>query len=183
MDVSHTLDHGDFDTQISVAETVLKLSLSGSNSTQYSYTMFASSFNTVFQFGQYNSSSKMITEVNIQTRYNLTKAYGSGVLQYINNEGFSTTKGSRSDARKVLVFISAGKIEDVDAVRREIAAIKSNDVTVVAVGTGLQSNFTVLKDIASDPALVFVVGNELHRDPFIMSSMLSIVEYEFCSNV
>ena len=183
LDVSPTLDHGDFDTQISAVEMILKLSASGPNGTQFSYITFASTHSTVFKFGEFNSSADMIIEVNRQTRYGVSSADASEVLRYMNDEGFSVTKGSRSDARKVLVFISSGVLKDVGTVMDEIAVLKSNNVTVVAIGTGTQSNYTVLGEIASDPALVYVVGDDLYRDPYIVASMLSTVEYEFCSNV
>jgi len=52
IDISSTLSFGEFDTQISAIEEIVSLTPVGTDGTHFSYTTFADTYNTVFDFGE-----------------------------------------------------------------------------------------------------------------------------------
>lgn len=183
VDVSFSTTPGEFDTQLNAVEQALKTTQVGSSKTQFSYTIFATTSNNVFDFGQYSTSSEMIIEVNKNSHRDDSVLYpnASHVLYTLKNSGFSSSTGSRTSARKIVLLISQGHFGDIDLAKQHIDDLKGNGVTVVTVGIGLSSNVTLLRDLASDPALSYNVGEEIYTNVNVLRSLYSTITFRHCS--
>lgn len=185
LDVSANIKPVDLNTQIDAAEQILDVSPAGPNGTHFSYSTLSKGHVHVFDFDEYSSSYAMKVKINVVTRRDELTDYAnaSSALEYIKNNAFSTVKGSRTAARKVVVFITSGNFKDGELAQRKLDDIKRQNITVVAIGVGLQANYTVLLGAASHPALAFVVGEEVYTDVDVLRALKTTFEFEACSNV
>jgi len=183
IDISSTLSFGEFDTQISAIEEIVSLTPVGTDGTHFSYTTFADTYNTVFDFGEYNSSDAMISTINTNTRRRNTFVDVINVIEHVKAEGFLTNSKLRGSARKILIFVSSSDFDYVQLVQSEMDTLKNNNVTIITIGVGLTANITTLRNIATDPALMYILGEELYIAPSVVRSLLSNIVYEFCSHI
>lgn len=185
VDVSSNITQGLFDTQLKAVEQMLKTASVGEMKTLFSYSTFSKFTNNVFKFGQYNSSSDMIIEVNKNSYLDnsVSHSNASDVLRYLQNEVFSSRSGSRAEVRKVLVFVSSGYFENKENVKHEMARLKRNNVTVVTVGVGQNIDISLLTELASDPALTYVVMPEIDLHVGILKSLLTTFEFQVCKAI
>ena len=68
-------------------------------------------------------------------------------------------------------------------VQSEMDILKNNSVTIVTIGVGRVANITTLRNIATDPALMYILGEEFYIAPSVVKSLLSTIVYEFGSHI
>ena len=184
MDVSAYTNQKDFDTLVKAVSHLLKLTEVGPNATQFSFSTFTSVINNIFNFTTHSNRVNLIADVNKKTRQESNKNVNiTRALTKVNQNGFSSIRGSRSDARKILILITPGKVDDIQEAKKEAKRLKDSGVIIVTIGAGRDVSLTNLLAISSDPALTFVVGDDVHIDVNVLNSLRTTLTYDYCSHV
>jgi hypothetical protein len=104
-------------------------------------------------------------------------------LNELKQNGFSAGRGSRPDARKIIVVVTTGSTNDMKQVLTETKKLKNSGKIIVTVGAGLNASYTNLLEISSDPALTFILGDDVHINVKVLDSLKTLLEYDECSHV
>jgi hypothetical protein len=184
MDVSAYINHKDFDMQVKAVSHLLTLTDVGPNATQFSYSMFTNDTVSVYNFTTHHDRVSLIADVNKKTRQEYKKNVDiTRALNDVNKNGFSTLRGSRPYARKILVLVTSGNMNDTQGLKKVAKRVKDSGIIIVTIGTGRSANWINLRDISSDPMLTFVLGDDIHIGVNVLDSLRTTLLYDYCSNV
>ncbi|XP_060577584.1 collagen alpha-3(VI) chain-like [Ruditapes philippinarum] len=184
MDVSANINHKDFDMQVKAVSHLLTLTNVGPNATQFSYSMFTNDTVSVYNFTTHHDRVSLIADDNKKTRQKYNKNVNiTRALNDVNKNGFSTLRGSRPYARKILVLVTSGNMNDTQGLKKAAKRVKDSGIIIVTIGTGRSANWINLRDISSDPMLTFVLGDDIHIGVNVLDSLRTTLLYDYCSNV
>lgn len=183
MDVSASTSPTQLDNLIKAMVHVVKQSNIGSTAVQFSFTTFSHQYKTVYNLDQYYDPTEHIFAINTNIIADTVDVSAvSDVLTYVSTNLFSTRNGGRPEARKVAIIFSAGNFTDsFDDIKTAAQTLKDTGVIVVAVGVGSYTHLTNLKTLASDPSLIYVIGEEVFTNHSVLDSLRSLLEYADCS--
>ncbi|XP_053374160.1 uncharacterized protein LOC123531094 [Mercenaria mercenaria] len=184
MDITSSIGVKNFNTQIQAVAYLIKQSNVSADAVQFSYTTFSEHYQTISDFNHFDNGPELISMINTKTRMKLnSNSNVSSILEYLSSDGFSVIKGTRPHSRKVAVIFSSGNVEDLTLVKSQSKKLKDSGHLVVTIGVGLSANATNLVEISSDPALTFILGDDVFQDIRNLDALLSILEYSFCSHI
>lgn len=182
MDVSANIGVAEFDTQINAVTHLFQISAVGPSSTQFSYSTFADTTNEIISFNQFSSQIDLISTVNLKTEKATTfQANVSKALNEIHQEGFTALKGSRQNARQIVVLVTSGKGFDSEKAKEASERLKDSGIIVVTIGAGLNINMTNLLEISTDPAFTYIIGDDVYTDVNVLDSLRTTFVYDYCS--
>ncbi|XP_060557888.1 collagen alpha-6(VI) chain-like [Ruditapes philippinarum] len=184
MDVSASIKHQELDIQIRAVIHLLGITKVGPKATQFSYSTFTETVHNVYDFTTYKSRADQIADVSKTTRQTIsTTANLANALNELNQNGFSAGKGSRLDARKIVVVVTTGSTNDMQQVLAETKQLKDSGNIIVTVGVGLNAYYTNLLKISSDPTLTFILGDDVHINVNVLDSLKTLLVYDqYCSS-
>ncbi|XP_060557921.1 collagen alpha-6(VI) chain-like isoform X1 [Ruditapes philippinarum] len=184
MDVSASIKHQELDIQIRAVIHLLGITKVGPKATQFSYSTFTETVHNVYDFTTYKSRADQIADISKKTRQTIsTTANLANALNELKQNGFSAGRGSRLDARKIIVVVTTGSTNDMKQVLTETNKLRNSGKIIVTVGAGLNANYTNLLEISSDPALTFILGDDVHINVKVLDSLKTLLEYDECSHV
>ncbi|KAH3857044.1 hypothetical protein DPMN_099641 [Dreissena polymorpha] len=94
----------------------------------------------------------------------------------INEAILTNFVNTDSKARKVLLVLTSGRFDNVDAVWKEVGAITlETGVYVFVIGAGYESNINGLQAIAQEPSNVFMVSDDNLETLDVIQSQLSYI--------
>ncbi|XP_053374307.1 collagen alpha-5(VI) chain-like [Mercenaria mercenaria] len=184
MDVSANIKPKEFDTQLKAAIHLLGITDVGLNATQFSYSTFTNTMHNIYSFDKYSERVDLIAEVSKKTKHVFsTNGDVANALGDLYQNGFSSSKGSRSEARQIVVLITSGQLGDMEQVKAEAKRLKDSGKIIITIGTGLSANMTNLLEISSDPAFTYIIGDDVYTDFDVLDSLKTTFVYDYCSNV
>lgn len=105
-----------------------------------------------FNLDKYQDKASLEAAINTQNiEYHELSENFTLALSYARNEVFAKENGERSDALNVIVFITDGKSE----VGHEAELLKQENVQIIALGVGNETQIDNLRQIASSDNYVF----------------------------
>jgi hypothetical protein len=120
---------------------------------------FSSTPYTEFQLNKYDNKAAMTDHIR-NINYGKGSTYTDRALQLLVQENFQEKNGARklSDGHPhVAIVITDGKSENVAMTKQRAQEAKDQDVTIIAVGIGMELNQQELKDMASSPSCQHVM--------------------------
>ena len=138
----------------------------------------------MYNFTTYTTRADLIADIAKTTKQPFTTtANVTNALIELNQNGFSTSRGSRAYARKVVVVVTSGNVNDMQKLLTEAKYLKDAGIIIVSIGSGLNANYTNLLEMSSDPALTYIVGDDVHIDVTALESLKTLLVYDYCSHV
>ena len=184
MDVSASINPREFDNQIKAVIHLLQLTDVGPNGTQFSFSRFTDKVTNVYYFTTHTTQPDLIADVTKSTKQSFsTTANVTNALNEIMQNGFSVSRGSRADARKVVIVVTSGNANDMQKVLTEAKRLKESGKIIVSIGSGMNANYANLLELSSDPALTFIVGDDVHIDVTVLDYLKTLLVYDYCSHV
>jgi uncharacterized protein YegL len=131
----------------------------GDKQNRFSVMTFSSTPYTEFQLNKYDNKAAMTDHIR-NINYGKGSTYTDRALQLLVQENFQEKNGARklSDGHPhVAIVITDGKSENVAMTKQRAQEAKDQDVTIIAVGIGMELNQQELKDMASSPSCQHVM--------------------------
>lgn len=179
MDASTDLMISDFYNQIDNMRQLAKATPISEQGTHVSYTRYGKNVHVEFGFDLHYHQDPLIAALSNVAR--LKQVMGptntTKVLEHFLTEGFSS---SRSEVRRIMVLFSNGHFGDLDLVTRVANDLKAAGVIIAAVGAGASANMTSLLNIASDPAFVYILGDDVYTETSTINTLKSSFEFYEC---
>ncbi|KAK3609479.1 hypothetical protein CHS0354_022237 [Potamilus streckersoni] len=152
----------------------------GINKVRVSLVIYASEPKLIFDFRTFTSANQIHQKIQVIDRdpksvANLTKA-----LQYVSQNGFTTSSGARNDTRQVIVLLTNGKNIDTDSMNK-VNVLKRSGKSIVTITYGKDIARETLLNISSEPYMFFHLGEELFTDVSVLSTMKNLFEFNMCS--
>lgn len=140
--------------------------------------------NEIIRFNQFSNHIDLISTVNLKTKKATTfQANVSTALNEIHQKGFTTLKGSRPNARQIVILVTSGKGSETKNAKEASKRLKESGRIVVTIGAGLNINMTNLLELSTDPAFTYVIGDDVYTDVSVLDSLRTTFVYDYCSNV
>ncbi|XP_045169650.2 collagen alpha-5(VI) chain-like [Mercenaria mercenaria] len=184
MDVSANIKPKEFDTQLKAVIHLLGITDVGLNATQFSYSTFTDTMHNIYSFDTHGERVDLIAEVSKKTKHVFsTNGDVANALSDLYQNGLSSSKRSRSEARQIVVLITSGHVDDTNQVRAEAQRLKDSGNIIITIGAGLSANMTNLLEISSDPAFTYILGDDVNINVDVLDSLKTTFVYDFCSNI
>ena len=179
IDASTDVSIKDFYEQQNTMRMLAKYSPVSTNGVHISYTRYGESLYEEFDFDEHLTSDDVVIALSKPERLNSVKgpSNATNALLHFQNEGFSNTL---VDKRKFIVLFTNGNFHDFDNVVKVADDLKNENIFIVTVGSGHSVNMTSLLQIASDPAFVYVIGDDVHTDISAIYTLISSFEFYDC---
>ncbi|XP_060606513.1 collagen alpha-5(VI) chain-like [Ruditapes philippinarum] len=169
-----------FYEQISAVGDLLKTISLGSDNVHVSLYQYSNDVDVVFNLDEYFLSGDMVIKLNgiAQSSENGNTTNALKFLQH----AFVVANGARTNVRKIALLVTSGHFEKdiIDDLMSEAKTLKDMDVILGIVSVGMNANISALSNIASDPAVVYVIGKELDIDYSVLYTLNTLLEYDVC---
>ena len=155
VDKSSSLSQNDFTQAVDFIYNVTKYIAVGPTTTQFSVVTFSSDITERFDLNDYSTNATLlnaITDLKSITPSGSTYTYDA--LTFARTSSFDSSKGSRSNADKVVIVMTDGQSVNMQKTSTEAQLLKSNlnaKVFSIGIGSAVSSSNPELLDMSSDP--------------------------------
>lgn len=181
IDSSSDVDWLKYSEQITALHVMLRAIPVGVDDVHVSLAKFADDVVEVCSFDEHFTTTNLRVELNgvsrMNTEGNITKA-----LQHARMTGFLVSSGARSDTRKFVILVTSRDFsEDIAEIKVEAENLKESGVTLVTVAIDAETADHYL-DIATDPAFVYILGNEVRTPHNVLYTLVGSLDYDVCES-
>lgn len=126
----------------------------GPNANQISVVSFDDDSKEEFNLNHYSSLNEIRPAISAM-EYSKKGANIGNVLNVTRQNSFTSSRGARSDAAKIVILITDG----ISSISNEAKLLKDNNVTIFCVGVTGAVNEQVLQNVSSHSSYTYITDN------------------------
>ncbi|KAJ8314705.1 hypothetical protein KUTeg_006855 [Tegillarca granosa] len=156
MDASGSVTEPSFIQSLNFVSNFTEFFQIGPDNTQVSVYSFDNRNVYGFNLNKHQDTTSLRNAININNiHYYALKENFTMALQFARETVFAPENGARNDSLKVIIFITDGKSK----VGNQVELLREQNIQIIAVGVGNQTDVETLKKIATSTSNVFTVGS------------------------